>query len=192
MRIACPKCAAEYEVPPAMIGGGKNVRCARCRTTWYVGAQPRPEPITTPAFPEAVGEAALATPLPHAATVSTLSDVAPHPAAEPPSSPSPEPFAPGAEVLPPATGPDRIAATSELASVDWEEVTDTRADTFGMADNTSDIRVERRGLAPVLAAWVLSLAVVAAGLAAAYHYRASVMDSWPPSRRLYATLGITR
>ena len=37
MRVACPECAAEYDLPPAIaarLEGGKTVRCARCGTTW--------------------------------------------------------------------------------------------------------------------------------------------------------------
>ena len=37
MRVACPECAAEYDLPPAVaarLDGGKTVRCARCGTTW--------------------------------------------------------------------------------------------------------------------------------------------------------------
>ena len=197
MRIACPKCSAQYEVPPAMIGGGKDVRCARCRAIWHVGTeQPPPEPAATPRVAEAVGETAAATHVPYAA-VPTLSAVAPNAAAEPASTPSPEPFAPAPEVLAPATAPALIAATTGLVSVDWDKPM-ARAegmsfsDRPAMADYIRDIRVERRGIAPVLAAWALSLAVVAGGLAAAYYYRVSVMDSWPPSQRLYTALGITR
>jgi predicted Zn finger-like uncharacterized protein len=34
MRIACPSCAAEYEVPISRLTAGKLVRCARCGTQW--------------------------------------------------------------------------------------------------------------------------------------------------------------
>jgi predicted Zn finger-like uncharacterized protein len=34
MRIVCPSCAAEYEVPTARLKPGKLVRCARCRSSW--------------------------------------------------------------------------------------------------------------------------------------------------------------
>jgi predicted Zn finger-like uncharacterized protein len=34
MRIACPNCAAEYEVPAPRLTAGKLVRCARCANKW--------------------------------------------------------------------------------------------------------------------------------------------------------------
>lgn len=34
MQIACPSCAAEYEVPESRLTGRKLVRCARCRAEW--------------------------------------------------------------------------------------------------------------------------------------------------------------
>jgi predicted Zn finger-like uncharacterized protein len=34
MRIACPSCAAEYEVPASRLKPGKLVRCARCGSKW--------------------------------------------------------------------------------------------------------------------------------------------------------------
>ena len=42
MLIVCPSCASEYTLDPERIGdGGRKVRCAVCRTTWFVH---RPEP----------------------------------------------------------------------------------------------------------------------------------------------------
>jgi predicted Zn finger-like uncharacterized protein len=39
MLITCPNCATSYEVEAAKLGAeGRSVRCARCRTHWFVGA----------------------------------------------------------------------------------------------------------------------------------------------------------
>jgi predicted Zn finger-like uncharacterized protein len=39
MLIVCPSCATSYMIDPASVGsGGRLVRCARCRTTWFAGA----------------------------------------------------------------------------------------------------------------------------------------------------------
>ncbi|NNM71358.1 zinc-ribbon domain-containing protein [Enterovirga aerilata] len=44
MLIVCPSCASEYALDPERIGdGGRKVRCAVCRTTWFVG-KPEPAP----------------------------------------------------------------------------------------------------------------------------------------------------
>lgn len=43
MVVVCPSCAASYRLDAAALGiGGRTVRCAACRTTWFV-APPPPE-----------------------------------------------------------------------------------------------------------------------------------------------------
>jgi predicted Zn finger-like uncharacterized protein len=55
MQIACPGCAATYEVPASRLKPGQAVRCARCNQTWkpepVAEAPPPPEP-PAPAAPE--------------------------------------------------------------------------------------------------------------------------------------------
>lgn len=57
MRIACPSCAAEYEVPDAALAAGpRTLRCARCAHQ-FQAALPAPEsppepPAPQPAAPE--------------------------------------------------------------------------------------------------------------------------------------------
>ena len=42
MLIVCPSCATSYMIDPAALpASGRNVRCARCKTTWFAGA-PKP------------------------------------------------------------------------------------------------------------------------------------------------------
>ena len=39
MLLVCPSCATSYMIDPAALGTeGRTVRCARCKTTWFVGA----------------------------------------------------------------------------------------------------------------------------------------------------------
>src|SRR5208283_1745565 len=176
--------------PPAMIGAGKSVRCARCRTVWYVGGSQTP--ATPP--PSAATAAGAAHPAPTVAPP-TVAVEAEHPAAaeSPAPPPSPEPVAPPA---PPLPEPMAIAATTELVPISRGELAGEAEvappDDTAMADLMSEVRGRRRRMAPVLAAWVLSLAVVGGGLAAAYKYRGDVMDAWPASQRVYAALGIAR
>jgi predicted Zn finger-like uncharacterized protein len=47
------------------------------------------------------------------------------------------------------------------------------------------------GLA-LFAGWVLSLAFLAALVWSGWHWRAAVMEAWPPSIRLYAAIGLDR
>jgi predicted Zn finger-like uncharacterized protein len=214
MRIACPKCSAGYEVPTAMIGSGKSVRCARCRTVWYVGsAQSAPAPAAIAEAPVAVAPVAAA-PVAHpAATVVAVPPVVP-PAAEPVAAviappviaatasppavpPPPPPPVPVAEPVAAVPMPEEpIAATTELVPIGHDEKISIAAvhgpNDSVMEDLMREARGKRRRVAPVLAAWVLSLAVVGGGLASAYKYRSQVMDAWPASERVYAVLGITR
>jgi predicted Zn finger-like uncharacterized protein len=72
MLIVCPNCATSYMVEPAALGsGGRTVRCARCKTTWFASwgrqtpdakafvdgaiaeAEGQPAPETPPAMPPA-------------------------------------------------------------------------------------------------------------------------------------------
>ena len=39
MLIVCPTCATSYTIEPASLGpAGRNVRCARCKESWFAGA----------------------------------------------------------------------------------------------------------------------------------------------------------
>ncbi len=46
MLIACPNCATSYELAADALGAGRNVRCARCATTWFA-TPPLPAPVLT-------------------------------------------------------------------------------------------------------------------------------------------------
>jgi len=52
MRIACPACAAAYDVPDARLTPGGVVRCARCGTDWApLAAATVPEPPAIEVLP---------------------------------------------------------------------------------------------------------------------------------------------
>lgn len=42
MRIICPNCAAQYEVPAQRLPLDRKVRCARCNALWRVSTEPAP------------------------------------------------------------------------------------------------------------------------------------------------------
>ena len=84
MQLACPACAAIYNVPDTMIGEGRVMHCARCAHEWF--ARPLP------------AEAPLPAPMPPAAAPAPAPPPAPAPAPEAAPAP-PEPRAPIA--LPP-------------------------------------------------------------------------------------------
>ena len=43
MRLTCPNCGAEYEVPEGLVPpGGKHVQCSDCHTRWFMRGAARP------------------------------------------------------------------------------------------------------------------------------------------------------
>ncbi len=86
----------------------------------------------------------------------------PQPAAAGPLSPQSRPAASGAQVF---SAPDLFAPTLERP----------RSGAGGPA---------------VLAGWVVSIAAVVGMGWAAVTYRSDIMHAWPPSERLYSTLGL--
>ncbi|MGG5818891.1 zinc-ribbon domain-containing protein [Falsiroseomonas sp. HW251] len=152
MRIACPNCAAAYEVPDqALATGPRLLKCARCGHRFEAalpGAPPSsaaPEPPPPPPEPE---------PLPPPAAPAPPSE----PTAEPP--PAEEPDRP-----PPTRGPTQH---SPIAPLPEAPKRDPR----------------------LLAAWVLSVALLVAAAWAAVHFRTEVVRAWPPATRLFAALGL--
>ncbi|WP_171100923.1 zinc-ribbon domain-containing protein [Ruegeria sp. HKCCD7255] len=73
MRITCPNCGAQYEVPDEVIPeGGRDVQCSNCEKTWFQGKSdeievpeaaedtvvtPKPEPVPEPEAEPAASEA---------------------------------------------------------------------------------------------------------------------------------------
>lgn len=51
MRVACPACSTNYDIPEERLTAGTAVRCARCKESWV--PRPRtPPPEPPPAEPE--------------------------------------------------------------------------------------------------------------------------------------------
>ena len=123
MRIACPKCAAEYEVPASRLAPRKTVRCARCGGEWT-----------------AVGEAEELS----QEVAATLSEQELNHHAE-------------LEEPPPLmTAMERLAATG--------------------------LRPPRSSR--LVAAWILTLVILMAAVAATIVWREPVVRAWPPSGRV--------
>lgn len=61
---------------------------------------------------------------------------------------------------------------------------------FVVPDEPPEPPPPERGGGLALAAWVLSLLLLAGACAAAVQWRAQVMTAWPPSERVFAALGL--
>lgn len=77
MRLTCPNCGAQYEVPSEVIPqGGRDVQCSNCGVTWF---QPHPDHPPAPDAPEEAGWDAEDDPPPE--PVDPINEGAPHDAA---------------------------------------------------------------------------------------------------------------
>src|SRR6056297_1821927 len=85
MRLNCPNCGAQYEVPEAVIPtSGRDVQCSNCGDTWF-----QHHPDHAPAEAEDLPEEYAAQP--EAAAPEADPDPAPAPEPEPEPEPGPEP-----------------------------------------------------------------------------------------------------
>jgi predicted Zn finger-like uncharacterized protein len=164
MRIACPFCSAAYDVPAPLLREPRMVRCAQCSREWLVGpisSEPaRTQPKSPVAEPPVYGSEATRTPPAATATVLT----------QPPTGAAPRP------------APDPRPASFYSPDPAMYRHADTE---LRLANSEA-----RRPSAPVVVAWVASVAVLLLLAWAAYTWRSEVMDAWPPSQRLYAALGL--
>ncbi|MCS6921933.1 MAG: zinc-ribbon domain-containing protein [Elioraea sp.] len=164
-RIACPNCAARYEIAAEVLApAGKKVRCVRCGHVWL--ATPESETRAsassdTPPWPE-----------PRQVRVREPEE---EPAADPERAAAGAAAAPPTAPLPPAPPIARLRA----GAVEGEPAGRARPAAAG-----------DRGTTALVAAWALSLAVLALAAWGAIAYRAEVIDAWPASQRLYALLGL--
>lgn len=164
MRIACPSCAAEYEVPEAALAGGPRLlRCARCGHGFEAAlpAPPPPPPAPAPPPPEP--------------------DPPPEP--EPPPDPSPEPAPEPAPPPKPRGGPS--ALRPERAPPPEPTAAAPPPPDPAPRERLMDPPPQPpRG--PLLLAWLVSLAVLGTVGWALWRYREAVIEAFPPAARLYA------
>lgn len=113
MRLTCPNCDAQYEVPDEVIPfDGRDVQCSNCGDTWFQGHPDNPD---TP--PDAQDEA----PIPESKVVAPATP--PEPAPEPEHAPEPEPE-PKPEDDPEPSQPE----TTEVPDAQEPQVTEARPD----------------------------------------------------------------
>jgi hypothetical protein len=175
MRVACPECAAEYDLPPAFaarLSEGRTLRCARCGITWAPQAPSLAEPPEAPA-------------------VAKISAPATAPASAP-AAPAAETPAPGAPATPTAPVPALHAASPD------SDLSDALAALF-VADDPPPRSADRpQPQAPASApsawatafAWTGSILLLFGAAAAAWHWRFDLVEAWPPAVRAFIALGL--
>ncbi len=175
MRIACPGCAAEYDVPDTLLATGpRSLRCARCGTEFRAELPPA-EPF--------VAEPKLA------------------PAVAPPPMPEPEPaVAVPVQRPPPPETPERRASQAAPAAEPEPELLQevprplrSRPRQHAPIHPPLPRRVEQEATAErgaALAGWIGSFILLATAAWLAYAWRAEIIELWPPVARLYLVLGL--
>lgn len=193
MRIACPNCSAEYDVPESLLATGPRLlRCARCAHQFEAAlpgaeapATPReaaaaPPAAPPPAAPAPAGAPPAAAPLP--------AGPAPTAPPDPPPEPPPPSQAPAPDI---AAAPPTLEATAPLV--------DRPPPTRGLARHSPidppapeppKPRERQRFVATLAVAWLASLVVIFAAGWATYTYHEAITAAWPPIARLYQALGI--
>ncbi len=200
MLIVCPNCATSYMVEPAALGsGGRTVRCARCKSTWFVSwgrqapdakafvdgaiaeaeGQPAPEP--TPAMPPVANIPERADdfgdeaeqPIGEAAAEDT--GAAPEPAAEPVEVENAPSLVPPAEDYAALGEPDTPAPDSE--DVESYAVRRQR-----LQARRKQSRRSSRWTAVILVLFAFNVAVVGA--------RNEVVRYLPQTASLFAAIGL--
>lgn len=181
MLIACPNCATSYELAADALGAGRNVRCARCATTWF--ATP---PLPAPLLPAEAGVPAnwpegLRYIDPNALPKEDEAFEDAVPPAEAAGAPE------HIEIASPPLAPLGSASEREGASIadpppaeDVETVAARRARLAREAER-------KKARRPTLAAMI---AVAAAAAAAILGLRTEIVRLLPQTARLYAALGM--
>lgn len=185
MRIACPNCAAAYEVPDAALAAGPRLlRCARCghRFTATGPASPAaPPPAPEVANPPARGAIAAGHETPPPSVEAAAPSAVP-PASVAPDSPDP------------AVATQAAPARGRGAGVLRPE---RRAAEAGPAPPLPELAVREPLLAPtptpprgaLLLAWLVSLGTLGGIGWAAWRYRSAIIEAWPPAERFFALFG---
>jgi predicted Zn finger-like uncharacterized protein len=175
MRIACPSCAAEYEVPDALLAGGpRQLRCTRCGHA-FTGALPGAPPTAAPPSEPAAEAGPGAQP----------------PVAIPPAEAGPPPVEAAPDSAP-GSAPDSAPDSAPAEPAPLPPLRDRPKPTRGP---TQPSPIEPPPPAaprplPLAAAWIGSFAVLGAGAFAALRFQAEITAAWPPAARLFAALGL--
>jgi len=189
MRLSCPTCQTEYNVPDAALTGRtRKLRCVTCGTQWEAGpiSAPQPEPEPDPA-PTAAEIEYLQRP--RATAPATVSYAAPARV---------EDTAFGQNYPPPATVsrkvelPVRVDPAEARQQADRESFAALLEASRQPGNQTAggaarDGRVPERKLPNP---WVISVLILLLAAALIYLERDYIMAAWPPSIRFFAALGL--
>ena len=203
MRIVCPNCDAEYDVPHNLIGNGRRVRCARCGQPWEARAVDPLAPMLAEPGPSPMRETRLQPGEP--ASLATAPDPA-RAISRDEARPMPVHTDLGHADLGHADLGHADLGHADLGHADLGDVEVGDADPDGWArsgaashlaaPNLAGMDSLRVGAAPgrmpraVVMGWALSVAVLILLGSLAVQRREAVMAAWPASTRAYAAIGL--
>jgi predicted Zn finger-like uncharacterized protein len=172
MLIVCPTCATNYQISPAALGAGRNVRCAACKNTWFATAEPELE----------VAIASLAAEAAAPGNAVPAQDVLPP---EPPAPDNPFTVADAPPLVPDDTHGTESTPKFEPGVPDKSEtVAATRA------RQRHAERKGRRGLLRRLFSLPVLIVAMLGILLGALNWRAAVVRHFPQAASLYAAVGL--
>ncbi len=195
MRVSCPNCQTEYNVPDAALAGRtRKLRCANCDTQFQAGPLPAPpasEPPTPPAAPQFSDSPpspppplddwprpATGTPY-QPATTSVTDNIRPFP--EPAFA---NPYAPPATPRP--APPDPMEARSIADRESFAALLESSRQASTQESDDEDTTHAKRRPSP----WLISILVLLLLIGLAFAERTHIMAAWPPSTRLFGALGL--
>jgi len=205
MKIVCPTCEANYEVPESVLAAKRQVRCARCGNDWIPGANWQPEgasaevevapaPSVAPATPAQPPPPPAPPPAPPPVTTSIEPPPAVAPAPPAAAAPAPEPppleqvHETVAAIDEPAVAPPAEPVGEELPPA-AARLRQSAATAFGDPIETVSAPQPASKGTPV-GAWILSILVLIAFAGAAVVFKLPIMKAWPPSERVYDAVGL--
>jgi len=179
MRLICPSCQTDYDVPDAALTGrSRKLRCATCGTLWEAGpiggvetvpvpvANSVPEPVPVPRgvemdyarlSPEAVATAAAVPPVVRR------------------------------DSAPPLPDPDEARHRADRESFAALLEASRKA---GSQNAVTAVRYDKTGHPQPRSRWVAVLLVLLLAGGLVFLERAQIMAAWPPSVRFFAALGV--
>jgi predicted Zn finger-like uncharacterized protein len=194
MLIVCPSCATSYQIDPVAVGpAGRNVRCARCKATWFVG-DPKAAPEVSAFVDKVIAEAESQTPAARAA--------APPPAATQPAADdfgaeahetiASEPAAAGTPVAEPTTITDAPSLVPPLEHAPFPEPPAAERD----IEEAESFAVRRQRLqtrrkqSRRSSRWTAIILVLVAFNVALLGARNEVVRHLPQTASLFAAIGL--
>lgn len=200
MLIVCPNCSTSYTIEPASLGeGGRTVRCARCKTTWFADTSNSPPEMTavgegTADESEAQGSPGVlrpdqrtagtgsdAEPAQESAESVTLAAVARSDPLPPPAGTAiaaPVTIADAPSVVPPIEPPSPDAATGSEA----DEIEHFTARRKRLKARRSQARRSSRWTALILVLFAFNVALIGA--------RSEVVRFFPQTASLFSAVGL--